>query len=69
MELGWGGVYRMTTAASQNVQKNDNLMEAQIIFVLVTCEEERERRDKVELGVAIVCASSSVGLPAHLPLN
>lgn len=32
----------MATAASQNVQKNDNLMEAQIIFVLVTCEEESD---------------------------
>lgn len=38
-------------------------MEAQMIFVLVTCKEESEMRwDKVELEVAIVWASSSVGL-------
>lgn len=44
-------------------------MEAQIILSLLPVRRKVMRWDKVELGVAIVCASSSVGLPAHLPLN
>lgn len=69
MESGQEGGCRLATAACWNLQKDDNLMEAQIILSLLPVRRKVMRWDKVELGVAIVCTSSSVGLSAHLPLN